>query len=87
MGSPATRDEKMDRLAAGIMIAIAALVMSGGLVRDAQAQNAGGVRAVAAPIQSLPAAVPGPRSERVLSLVLTLEALRAAQALLDRPKV
>ena len=80
----------MDRLAAGIIIAIAALLMSGGLVRDAQAGEAGAVRATAtetAPVTSLPPAAIGLRSEPVLSLLLTLEALRSAPGLLDTSKV
>jgi len=81
----------MDRLAAGIMIAIAALVMNGGLVRDALAEDIGmGARAQAAATDSVTSPRPvayGLRSERVLSLVLTLEALRAAPALLDTSKV
>lgn len=81
----------MDRLAAGIVIAIAALVMSGGLVRDAQAGESA-LSSKAEPASVVPAASPiavahGPRSERVLSLLLTLEALRAAPALLDTAKV
>lgn len=81
----------MDRLAAGIMIAIAALVMNGGLVRDALAENAGlsakTQAAAAAIVTSQSPVAYGPRSERVLSLLLTLEALRAAPALLDPSKV
>ena len=38
----------MDRLAAAIMIALAALVMSGGLVRDVMAEEAGFATAVSA---------------------------------------
>lgn len=81
----------MDRVAAGIMIAIAALVMNGGLVRDALAEDIGrSVKAEAAITAADTSRTPvayGPRSELVLSLLLTLEALRAAPALLDRPKV
>lgn len=79
----------MDRLATAIMIALAALVMNGGMLRDVMAEEAG--MRIAAPSSStqksqMPAPT-GLRSERVLSLLLTLEALRAAPALLDTPKV
>lgn len=81
----------MDRLAAGIMIAIAALVMNGGLVRDALAEDISvGAKAQAATAAIVTSPTPvayGLRSERLLSLLLTLEALRAAPALLDRSKV
>lgn len=79
----------MDRLATAIMIALAALVMNGGLVRDVMAEEAGmRIPAPSAVVQKsqMPAAT-GLRSERVLSLLLTLEALRAAPALLDTSKV
>ena len=39
-GRPHDGTTKMDRLAAGIMIAIAALLMNGGLVRDVLAEQA-----------------------------------------------
>ncbi|MHB1101932.1 MAG: hypothetical protein ACYC0C_03945 [Devosia sp.] len=81
----------MDRLAAGIMIAIAALVMNGGLVRDALAEDTGlsaKAQAAATAIVASPTPVGyGLRGERVLSLLLTLEAPRAAPALLDPSKV
>ncbi len=87
MGRPHEGTRKMDRLAAGIMIAIAALVMNGGLVRDARAGEAGpGAKAQTTITSQTPVAY-GLRSERVLSLLLTLEALRAAPVLLDRSKV
>lgn len=77
----------MDRLATAIMIALAALVMNGGM-RDVIAEDAGMRIALPQPTQKsqMPAAS-GLRSERVLSLLLTLEALRAAPALLDTQKV
>ena len=78
----------MDRLATAIMIALAALVMQGGLMRDVMAEESG-LRIPAptvTPKSQMPAAT-GLRSERVLSLILTLEALRTAPALLDTPKV
>lgn len=78
----------MDRLAAGIMIAVAALVMNGGLVRDVLAGEPGpGAKAPSAIISSQTPVTSGPRGERVLSLLLTLEALRAAPGLLDTSKV
>jgi hypothetical protein len=69
----------MDRLAAGIVIAIAILAMNGNLVRDVLAEEA--PRRLAT-LSSATPVVSGPRSERVLSLLLTLEALRAAPELL-----
>jgi hypothetical protein len=78
----------MDRLAAAILIALAALVMNGGLVHDAMAEEAGLKYPAATTAQKSPApVVTGPRGERVLSLLLTLEALRAAPGLLDTSKV
>lgn len=78
----------MDRLATAIMIALAALVMNGGMLRDVMAEEAGMRIPVppAAEKSQMPAAS-GLRSERVLSLILTLEALRTAPALLDAAKV
>jgi hypothetical protein len=70
----------MDRLATGIAIAATALLMSGGLMRDAAAATA----------DSKPSQVPAVQcssGERVMSLILTLEALRTAPALLDARKV
>jgi len=78
----------MDRLAAAILIALAALVMNGGLVHDAMAGEAGLRLPAAATIQKTQmSAATSPRSERVLSLLLALAALQAAPALLDAPKV
>jgi hypothetical protein len=77
----------MDRLLTGIIIAIAALVMSGGLMRDVMAEEpAAKAPVVALTVKSPVPAVNGFRSERVLSLLLTLEALRAAPALLDNTR-
>lgn len=77
----------MNRLAAGIMIAFAALVMNGGLVRDVLAEEAGlSFPIAAAAPKSQTTLASGLRSERVMSLLLTLSALRAAPALLDTPK-
>jgi hypothetical protein len=78
----------MDRLSTGIMIALAAVLMSGGFLGDALADELG-VKAPQA-VASVKSPVPvanGLRSERVLSLLLTLEALRAAPVLLDTRKV
>ncbi len=77
----------MDRLATAIMIALAALVMNGGMLRDVLADD--GMRIAAPPVTAKPQmpAASGLRSERVMSLLLTLEALRAAPALLDTQKV
>ena len=77
----------MDRIAAAIALALCALVMTGGSMREVMAgEAAGAATAIHAPASHLPA-LNGQRSERVLSLILTLEALRAAPAILDRPKV
>jgi hypothetical protein len=78
----------MDRLAAAIMIALAALVMNGGLASKVMAEEAGmRLPSSAAQLKSQTPVVSGLRSERVLSLLLTLEALRAAPGALDSPKV
>ena len=78
----------MDRIGTGIAIALCALVMSGGYVRDVMAGEAGTrVSAEASSMISQVAVVNGLRSERVLSLILTLEALRVAPALLNGQKV
>jgi hypothetical protein len=79
--------KKMGRLAAGLVIAIAALAMNGSLVRDVLAE--GSVRLGGSPVSGLSANSPaasGLRSERVLSLLLTLEALRAAPEVLGKAK-
>lgn len=75
----------MGRLAAGTVIALAVLAMNGNLVRDVLAEE--GQRLIASSLATLSSATPvasGPRSERVLSLLLTLEALRAAPEVLER---
>jgi hypothetical protein len=78
----------MDRLATGIMIALAALVLSGGFATDVLAEGTGGkAPAMASSVKSRTPVVYGLRSERVMSLVLALEALRAAPVLLDSQKV
>jgi hypothetical protein len=78
----------MDRLAAAIMIALAALVMNGGLASKVLAEEAGmRLPSSATEQKSQISAANGLRSERVLSLLLTLQALQAAPSLLDTPKV
>lgn len=77
----------MDRVTVGIIIALAALLMSGVFAHDALADEAGGKPAVAALPTSPAPVASGPCSERVLSLLLTLEALRAAPGLLATSKV
>jgi hypothetical protein len=72
----------MHRLASGIVIAIAALAINGSFVRDALGEEP--VRLQPSLSSSSPVAS-GHRSERVLSLVLALEALRAAPAVLAAP--
>jgi hypothetical protein len=74
----------MSRIAAGVMIAIAALLMNGAMMRDVLAEDAGttGMRSSALSSQVSPAV--GHRSERVLSLLIALEALRAAPEILDK---
>jgi hypothetical protein len=74
---------KMDRLLTGIAIALAALVLSGGFMHDVMAAEPGGP-ASAAVFKSPNPVANGLRGERVLSLVLTLEALRAAPDLPQR---
>ena len=76
----------MDRIAAALMIAIAALVMNGGLIKDVFAEELGGAPVGAAPPSSSSPVVSGPRSERVLSLLIALEALRVAPEVLARSK-
>jgi hypothetical protein len=66
----------MDRLLVGIAIALAALLLSGGFVRDVMAADRNTAEPALA-IESPPPATSGLRSERALSFPLTLEALRA----------
>ena len=78
----------MSRIAAAPLIALAALAMQSGLPRGAHASEPMPARPVFDTAQSLPdLATTGLSSERVLSLVLALEALRAAPGALDRQKV
>lgn len=76
----------MSRIAVGVMIAIAVLIMNGGLVRQVLAEdlskaaiNAG---AMTPALSTTITATSGHRSERVLSLLIALEALRAAPEVL-----
>lgn len=71
----------MSRIAVGVMIAIVALVMNGGLVRQVLAEDS--LRTTGSPVLSTTiTATSGHRSERVLSLLIALEALRAAPEVL-----
>ena len=76
----------MDRIAAAMMLAIAALVMNGGLIKDVLADDFGRAPVSIAPLSSSTAVASGLRSERVLSLLIALEALRAAPEVLNRSK-
>ena len=71
----------MGRLAAGTVIALAILAMNGSLVRDVLAEDSQRLIASTQLSSTTPVAS-GSRSERVLSLLLTLEALRAAPEVL-----
>lgn len=73
----------MDRVLVGIIIAVMALVMNGGLLRDVMAKDAALPDAVPSTVSQAPVGH-GLRSETVLSLLLALEALRATPVLLDR---
>ncbi|MBK8084357.1 MAG: hypothetical protein IPK28_11430 [Devosia sp.] len=76
----------MDRIAAALMIAIAALIINGGLVRDVLAEDLGRIpMGSSVAVSDIPVAS-GLRSERVLSLLIALEALRAAPEALNRSK-
>ena len=75
----------MGRLAAGTFIALAVLAMQGNLVRDVLAEDS--QRLIASTtLSSATQVASGPSSERVLSLLLTLEALRAAPEVLGSPR-
>ena len=69
----------MSRIAVGVMIALAALFMNGGLIRPVWAAEH-----ASAGTQALSTDITGHRSERVLSLLIALEALRAAPGVLDK---
>lgn len=74
----------MSRIAVGVMIAIAALVMNGGLVREVLAEEFARPGARAPVLSTTITATSGHRSERVLSLLIALEALRAAPEVLEK---
>lgn len=75
----------MDRIAAGSLIALATLAMTLGGGRDVLARDL--PVHPPAPAIAAPAAPATPASGRILGLLMTLEALRAAPALLDSRKV
>jgi len=80
MGRPqGTKD--MDRLAAGIVIAAAPMAINGSFVREVQGNESPVLQPT---LSSSTPVASGNRSERVLSLVLALEALRAAPGVLAR---
>jgi hypothetical protein len=70
----------MSRIAVGMMIAIAALLMNGGLIRPASAEDL--AKASGPALSTSNSTAIGLRSERVLSLLIALEALRAAPEVL-----
>ncbi len=74
----------MSRIAVGVMIAIAALVMNGGLVRQVLADEVSSAAGSQPALSTTITATSGHRSERVLSLLIALEALRAAPEVLTR---
>jgi hypothetical protein len=74
----------MSRIAVGVMIAIAALIMNGGLVRQVLADDFAKPSGNAPVLSTTITATSGHRSERVLSLLIALEALRAAPEVLDK---
>ncbi|WP_417309455.1 hypothetical protein [Devosia sp.] len=74
----------MDRLAIGLMTALFALLVHGGFVKDVLAEDTSRLslsHGQAVPSLTNPPATTGSRSARVMSLLLTLEALRAAPEL------
>jgi hypothetical protein len=72
----------MSRIAVGVMIAVAALAMNGGLVRQVLAEDYARTAGSAPALSTTISATSGLRSERVLSLLIALEALRAAPEVL-----
>jgi hypothetical protein len=74
----------MSRIAAGILIAIAALMMSGGVIRPVSAEEAAQTGSHSPALSTTNTAAYGHRSERVLSLLIALEALRAAPEVLQK---
>ena len=65
-----------------VMIALSALVMNGGLVRQVLAEDFVRTAGSAPALSTTISATSGLRSERVLSLLIALEALRAAPEVL-----
>ena len=74
----------MSRIAVGVMIAMSALVMNGGLVRQVLAEDFVKTAGSATALSTTITATSGLRSERVLSLLIALEALRAAPEVLTK---
>ncbi len=72
----------MSRIAVGVMIAIAALVMNGGMIRQVLAEDLSRAAVGVPALLTTITAASGHRSERVLSLLIALEALRAAPEVL-----
>jgi hypothetical protein len=71
----------MNHLAAGKAVQFAIVAMGGGLGREVLADEPKVSAALSSPIP----VAPGHRSERVMSLLLALEALRAAPEVLRTP--
>jgi hypothetical protein len=74
----------MSRIAVGVMIAGFALLMNGGLVRQALADEMSSAAGSQPALSTTITATSGHRSERVLSLLIALEALRAAPEVLTK---
>jgi len=74
----------MSRIAVGMMIASSALVMNGGMVRQVLAEDFARTVGNAPALSTTITATSGHRSERVLSLLIALEALRAAPEVLEK---
>ena len=76
----------MDRLTAGLMIALVAFVLNGGLVKDVFAEDTSRLALSyghTVPSLPVPPTSAGSRSARVMSMLITLGALRAAPAALE----
>ncbi len=74
----------MSRIGIGVMIAGFALLTNGGLVRQALAEDVSSTAGSRPALSTTNTATSGHRSERVLSLLIALEALRAAPDVLTR---
>lgn len=74
----------MSRIAVGVMIATAALIMNGGWIRQVLAEDQPSTAGNRPALSTTITAASGHRSERVLSLLIALEALRAAPEVLER---